>query len=84
MLNEALNQFAYKGMINGKPYVEAMHGWFCRRMWHNSDWFPLAYVASSAKEANKDLKRLLKMKELKEREKNKDERNNTQGIIEAE
>lgn len=83
-LNEALNNFSYKTFSMGHPYVGPMSGWFCRRQWHNDTWHPLAYVACSVKEANKDLKRLLKMKELKEREKNKDERNITQGITEAE
>jgi hypothetical protein len=63
-LNDVLNQFTYKTCFNGQPYIGPMSGWFCRRQWHNDTWRPLAYVAHSVKEANKDLKMLLKNKEL--------------------
>lgn len=63
-LNEALNGCAHKFLYNGLPHVDPMHGWFCRRQWHNNNWKPLAYIANSAKEANKDLKCFVKNKEF--------------------
>ena len=79
-LNEALSNYACRTFYNGLPYVGPMSGWFCRRQWHNDAWKPLAYVANSAKEANKDLKKFLAIKELKEMEKNRDERSNTSRV----
>lgn len=72
-LNEVLNNFVYKTYYNGEPYVGPMNGWFCKRQWHNQTWQPLAYVAASVKEANKDLEKWLKNRKLKENDERKGE-----------